>query len=168
MTSVHGLAEQSAAVLEHRPRLLVWLRFWWAGLAVAVSCLSVVVVGMDVREVHRTGVLPNVMPFGGGDSRALFALPRDARAPVSAALGRQDPGYAVHGLVAANPAQELTARFTSRGVDIAFRADRVRFGPWAIGRGGDLRVVDAAKRVFGLTPAVRERQLVATPATSKS
>src|SRR5262249_45336436 len=59
-------------------------------------------------------------------------LPAAAWAPVSRALGRDDPAYRATatpgGLAVANPAQRLRARFTGGGV-------RVRSGPLAVGLG---------------------------------
>jgi hypothetical protein len=49
-----------------------------------------------------------------------------AQGPVSAALGSEAPTYRVTGLEAVNPAQQLRARFSRHGVDVA--SDKARLG----------------------------------------
>ena len=76
------------------------------------------------------------------------AVPVAALAPVSRALGRDDPAYqattTARGLTAVNPRQRLRAQFTSGGL-------RVRSGPLAVGLG--LRGIGFGPRLTAVPPA---------------
>jgi FG-GAP repeat len=71
-----------------------------------------------------------------GAQRGLASLPAGAWGPVSAALGRDDPGYRVLRLAAFNPAQRLSLRFTAAGVVVGSGRAVARLGLRAVGRTG--------------------------------
>jgi len=63
--------------------------------------------------------LPARAPSPTASTRqGLASLPRAAQGPVSAALGRNAPGYRVTGLRAVNPAQHLRTGFSRHGVRV--------------------------------------------------
>ena len=68
----------------------------------------------------------------------LLSLPLAAQGPVSAALGADQPSYRIHGLMARNPAQLLTARFGRSGVTITAGSARFTISLQAFGRGREL------------------------------
>ena len=53
------------------------------------------------------------------------AIPVSARGPISAALGRLEPGYRIVGLTASDAAQDLSATFSSRGARVRTGAGRL-------------------------------------------
>jgi FG-GAP repeat len=82
---------------------------------------------------------------------ALAGIPESARAEVSAALGAEQPAYAVHGspgspsaLTAADSTQSLRANFTSAGLRIAAPGVAAGFSLRQFGADGSLRPVAAA------------------------
>lgn len=79
----------------------------------------------------RSGPVSEAIRDAG--ARAPGALPVGAWAPVSAALGRDDPAYRVQGLSARNPAQDLSLRFTPAGVVIGVDGATARLGLWGVG-----------------------------------
>ncbi len=97
-------------------------------------------------------VLVAIVPLSGRSAAArtdrrgaanLLSVPAAAAAPVSAALGRDDPAYRLHGLAATNPAQRLSARFVPAGAVITAGSARFSIGLRAFGRGPALRRLPA-------------------------
>jgi hypothetical protein len=85
----------------------------------AVMALAAVVVlsSIALAGAGRLGTGGSVA--GVKPARAGFAtLPWAARGPVSAALGRDDRAYWVHGLSARNPEQDLGVAFSRSGVRV--------------------------------------------------
>ncbi|MGO9899948.1 MAG: hypothetical protein ACLP0J_09690 [Solirubrobacteraceae bacterium] len=85
---------------------------------------------------------------------ALLRLPAAAQGPISAALGRDLPDYGITGVVVANPAQRLSARFARDGARITAGRDRFTVGLRAVGRGSQLSGVAA------VSPSVRAGRIV--------
>jgi hypothetical protein len=85
-----------------------------AGALIGLLALATLLTSAPASRSHRTQ--PSTQ-------RGLLSLPAAAQAPVSAALGRDEPGYRVRGaatgFVASNPLQHLSTRFTAGGVSIA-------------------------------------------------
>jgi len=84
----------------------------------------------------------------------LLALPAAAQAPVSDALGRDQPAYRIHasaaGLTAENPHQRFSASFGRRGVSVSLGATSLGLGLQAIGGGTKLTRLPATRpRVRG-------------------
>ena len=140
-------------------RVLAVLRRYASQLAnlllVTVAAGAVGHVALDGRP-HGAGELRT------GARRGLTALPAAAWGPVSAALGRADSAYRVHGLAASNQAQRFRVRFAPSGVRLRLRGGSVALGLWAEGRPTRLARVQAAparvdaNRVTYARPWVRE------------
>jgi hypothetical protein len=85
-----------------------------------------------------------------------------ARGPVSAALGRDQTAYRIDGLVAHNPAQQLSAQFGRSGVVIRTASTRFAVSLKGFGRGEALQplavgsLVASANRVSYARGALRE------------
>jgi hypothetical protein len=62
-------------------------------------------------------------------------------------MGRDDPGYSVVGLRAANRAQRLRVAFSRAGVTVMSRRVRLRMVLSGFGYAGEMRVVSAARPV---------------------
>jgi hypothetical protein len=93
----------------------------------------------------------------------MLTLPAAARGAVSAALGRDQAAYWIRGLVAHNPAQRLTARFSRSGVAISAGSARFVIALVAFGRSDVLKglapvapEVSSANRVTFAREPVRE------------
>ncbi len=76
--------------------------------------------------VAALGCVAALVARPGGDAghattarHGLESLPLTAQGPVSAALGQDEPAYRVTALQAVNPAQQLRAGFSRRGVTVA-------------------------------------------------
>jgi hypothetical protein len=82
-----------------------------------------------------------------------MSLPLAARAPISAALGRDEPGYDVLGLDARNPAQRLTAAFSRDGVTVASGKTHVHLALLGYGHGS------AFQRVGPVSAEVRANRV---------
>jgi FG-GAP repeat len=134
---------------QHRPRarsphLRLTSRPWsWSvpltGLAVVLAALII-----PATAAAGTAAAPAAAPARPQAGRV---LPVAALAPVSRALGRDDPAYrattTTRGLTAANPRQRLRAQFTRGGM-------RVRSGPLAMGLG--LRGTGYGHRLAAVRP----------------
>jgi hypothetical protein len=125
-------------------------------LLAAVGVLAAIAWPSHGSHVTGAGALPlrhrvlSGLTPGAHLSRApagLLSVPAAARAPISAALGRDQAEYQIRGLAAHNPSQGLAARFGRSGV--AITAGRTRFGIalTAFGRGGTLRPLAAVPPV---------------------
>jgi hypothetical protein len=112
-----------------------------AGVWRAVVALTVVVVVSAIALLGAPSGLRTEGSVGVPMSaRAGFAsVPLAARGPVSAALGRDDRAYWVHGLSARNPAQDLRLAFSASGVRVTGARGAMSFSLVAFGRGNALR-----------------------------
>jgi FG-GAP repeat len=121
----------------------------WAGVPMRVAvalALACVALGAMVHQglsgfASRTvtsGTSPHVIAREG-----LLSLPLSAQAPVSAALGRDEAAYRIHGLVAGNPAQRFSARFGRSGVAVTAGSARFAIALKAFGRPSSLRLLAA-------------------------
>jgi hypothetical protein len=116
-------------------------------LALALTCLILGVVlhagllGSGSRKV-ASGTSSHAISREG-----LLSLPAAAQAPVSAALGRDEAAYRLHGLVARNPAQRLLARFGRSGVAVTAGSARFAMALKAFGRPSSLRPLAASSPV---------------------
>jgi hypothetical protein len=87
---------------------------------------------------------------GGHQASSGHSLPLAARGPISAALGRSDPAYRVHGMRAANPSQRFSASFSSYGTTVTSGVSRIGLRLSAIGYSGAMHALTlAAPRVAG-------------------
>lgn len=91
-------------------------------LALALASLALGVMLFGVVLDHGFGgasqpVAPGVRAHSYSRD-GLLSLPLAAQGPVSAALGRDQTAYRIHGLMAHNPAQRFSARFGRSGVTI--------------------------------------------------
>jgi trimeric autotransporter adhesin len=151
--------------VSHRGFLLTLL------VAVAVGVLAAVALPQHGSRVTRAGALPAphrlLTELAAGTHRSwaragLLSLPAAAQAPVSAALGRDQAAYQIHGLVARNPAQRLAARFGRSGVAVTAGSARFAIALEAFGRSNALRAltpgspVASADRVTYARGPVRE------------
>ena len=97
----------------------------------AALILIALIAGLVGAELlASTGAVPLPAPAPAPSAaplRALESLPLAAQGPVSAALGRSDPGFWVHGMRAANPAQGLRIRFTRTAVSVAGGSGSIAF-----------------------------------------
>ncbi len=105
-------------------------------------------------------LLANLMPGGGpthlsahagqtlGDA-AVLSLPAGAQAPISAALGADDPSYRFNsvsgGVRASNPQQHLSVRFTGSTASVSSGSLLARLRLSALGDGDSLRPLGAAR-----------------------
>jgi len=109
-----------------------WLRFsvvvLLVGVVVALGCVAALQMVPGATAGRATMA-----------RHGLESLPLTAQGPVSAALGRDEAGYRIKGLVARNPAQRLSARFERSGVAITAHAARFTIALRAFGRGDALR-----------------------------
>jgi hypothetical protein len=126
------------------PHLRLASRPWpWPGLltGLAVVFSALIVPSAAAASVAAGPAAAQARPQAGK------VLPAAAVAPVSRALGRNDPAYravtAARGLAAANPAQRLGAQFSRGGV-------RVRSGSLAVGLG--LRGAGFGARLAAVRP----------------
>ncbi len=87
----------------------------------------------------RHGAVTEVSP--GAHLASLLSLPAAAQAQMSAALGRDQATYRIHGLVAHNPAQGLVARFGRSGVTVTAGSKRFAMVSEAFGRLNALRAL---------------------------
>ncbi|MHB1834402.1 MAG: DUF4232 domain-containing protein [Solirubrobacteraceae bacterium] len=118
-----------------------WERARLVLLAVLVGAASAAA-GLGLRQAgSRPAALASPAPV-------LSSIPAAARAPVSAALGADDPAYRVRtsrGLIwAFNPAQGLRASFTRGGVTVRAGASRLSLELTAAGYGATLRPLGQA------------------------
>ncbi len=114
-------------------RLLVPVVILLAGVVAAAGCVAAL-----------------LTPPGGTAEPAatarhgLTSLPMAAQGPISAALGSEGPAYRLRGLEAVNPAQQLRAGFSRRGVDVASGKARLGMTLSAYGYASTLEPVGAA------------------------
>ena len=131
-------------------------------VALALACVSLgamVHQGLSgsASRTAASGTGPHAISRDG-----LLSLPLAAQAPVSAALGRDETAYRIHGLVARNPAQRFSARFGRSGVAVTAGSARFAIALKAFGRPSSLRLIAAgspvasADRVSYARGAVRE------------
>src|ERR1700685_2820434 len=101
------------------------------GARVAAPALMVAVAAAVLLLASGSGAR------GPRSARAgLESLPVAARGPVSAALGRGDPGYRIRGFVGVNVAQRLRVRFIRSGVRVVSGSARLGLSLLGFGRGG--------------------------------
>lgn len=140
-------------------------------LLAAVGVLGAVALSSHGSRVTRAGALParhgmrteHAAGTHRSQARAgLLSMPAAAQAPVSAALGRDESAYQIHGLVAHNPAQQLVARFGRSGIAVTAGSARFAIALEAFGRPNALRAlapgspIASADRVTYARGPVRE------------
>jgi hypothetical protein len=106
------------------------------GLVAGLSALMAGAIAAAILSASGAGSVTtaSVAPARHGLA-ALLRLPAAARAPISAALGRDMAGYRITGLTATNRAQRFSARFVSSGVVVHSGATRFELGLSGIERG---------------------------------
>jgi hypothetical protein len=99
------------------------------GVTIGIAGLTGVVLATAIGS-SGTAVAPPQPPRVRPLSSAapLSSLPLAAQAPVSAALGRADRAFWVHGLRAGNPINRFHARFAAGAVTVTSGRGHVRFG----------------------------------------
>jgi hypothetical protein len=142
--TARGAPRRTGLPVAHRGLLLT--------LLVAVGVLAAVALPSHGSPVTRAGVPPArhrllTQHAAGTHSAGLLSLPAAAQAPVSAALGRDEAAYQIHGLVARNPAQRLVARFGRSGVAVTAGSARFGIALEAFGRPDALRALAPASPV---------------------
>jgi hypothetical protein len=116
-------------------------------VATALACVALGVL------LHQglPGAASRTLASGAGahaiSREGLLSLPGSVQAPVSAALGRDQVAYRLHGLVARNPAQRLVARFGRSGVAVTAGSARFAISMRAYGRGSTPRALASASPV---------------------
>jgi trimeric autotransporter adhesin len=119
-------------------------RWSWPGLLTVLAVVLTALIIPPAAAAVRVAAGPAVAP---ARPQAVRGLPVAAVAPVSRALGRNDPAYqaqaTARGLTAANPRQRLRAQFSRSGM-------RVRSGPLAVGL--SLRGIGYAPQLAALRP----------------
>jgi trimeric autotransporter adhesin len=149
-STLRGVLPRSGLVACAGARPRTGLRVSRRGLLLAVLAVLAVlgVVAAAALPAHRsrvtlTGALParsrvlTDVAVGAHRSWApagLLSLPAAAESPISAALGRDEAAYQIHGLVAHNPAQLLVARFARSGVEVTAGSKRFAIALEAFGR----------------------------------
>jgi hypothetical protein len=139
----------------------------WAALPIRVAvatALACVALGVLVHQGLPAGILPGAAAVRpqSAPREGLLSLPLAAQGPVSAALGRDEAAYRLHGLVAHNPAQRFSAQFGRSRVAITAGSARFAISMRAYGRGSTLRAlasvspVVSADRVSYVRGPVRE------------
>jgi FG-GAP repeat len=107
--------------------------------------LTVVSTGLIGLPARPASTPPRPSPIA-----SLSTLPPGAQGPVSGALGRAEPAYAVRGLRAENGPQRLSARFAPEGVHIASGPGRLALSLVGFGRDDGLEPTrTATPRVSG-------------------
>jgi hypothetical protein len=100
-----------------------------------VSCIVVLSLGL---AVHASG-------SDGGSTSSVSNLPLVAQSSISTALGRDNTDYYMHpvngGFLARNSHQNLTARFTTDGVEVSDGTARLRMKLRGYGYGGAFKIV---------------------------
>jgi hypothetical protein len=133
------------------------------GLVAGLSALMAGAIAAAILSASGAGSVTtaSVAPARHGLA-ALLRLPAAARAPISAALGRDMAGYRITGLTATNRAQRFSARFVSSGVVVHSGATRFELGLSGIERGqatgpaGPVAPVTHGARVVYARPGLRE------------
>ncbi len=120
--------------------------------AVVVALVVAVGVGLGANagagRSSRARAHARTAPPTARAAAGLSALPIAARGPIAAALGRREPGYAIHGLAATNYPQQLRATFSPSGATILDGSARELIALAAYGRRQDMApVATAAPRV---------------------
>jgi hypothetical protein len=96
----------------------------WAGvpmrMAVALALACVALGAMVHQDLSGSASRPIASGTGSHaiSREGLLSLPLLAQAQVSAALGRDEAAYRIHGLMARNLAQRFSARFGRSGVAV--------------------------------------------------
>jgi hypothetical protein len=121
-------------------------RPWRMVAAVALLCLGLVVL-LHQGWGHASRPVASVVRSHVESQQDLLSLPEAARGPVSSALGREQAGYRVDGLMARNPAQGFSARFGRSGVAITSASAQFDLALRAFGRGSVLRMVPSVAPV---------------------
>jgi hypothetical protein len=111
-----------------------------AWMLVGVVLVALVAVE-TLRPIAQSGPLAGGRTLGHAQPAV---LPLAAQGPISAALGRAEPGYRIRGLRATNPAQQMGIAFSHDGVSVAHGATRVRLRLAGFGYGSALRPVRSA------------------------
>ncbi len=129
-----------------------------SGWLVALAVLSLAL-GAALFEGLMAGQSSSVAPATARSRehvsrQSLLSLPLAARGPVSAALGADSPAYRVAAaggaLTASNPAQHLSASFTSSGVSVASGGARLGLSLRGVGHGSTLgTLASVAPRAHG-------------------
>src|SRR5262249_40142528 len=78
-------------------------------------------------------------------------VPQVATGPIAVALDRRSGAYAIHGLRARNPAQQLRATFSPAGMTLHAGPGRARMSLSAWGRPGSVAAMGGAKPVAEAT-----------------
>ncbi|HXQ01195.1 MAG TPA: hypothetical protein VN845_14170, partial [Solirubrobacteraceae bacterium] len=113
-------------------------------LALALACLML---GVALHQGLLSSESRTVASGTGSHAisqEGLLSLPAAMQAPISAALGRDQAAYRIHGLVAHNPAQQLVARFGRSGVAVTAGSARFAIALMAFGRPSSLRPLVAS------------------------
>jgi hypothetical protein len=115
-------------------------------IAIALACLAL---GVALHQGLGSGSRTVASATGSHaiSREGLLSLPAAAQAPISAALGRDQAVYRIHGLVAHNPAQRLVARFGRSGVAVTAHSARFAIALKAFGRPSSLRPLAAGSPV---------------------
>jgi hypothetical protein len=114
--------------------------------AMALSCLALAVV---LHQGLAGGSRPvaSVVSSHADSREGLLSLPLAAQGSVSSALGHDQAGYRIEGLVAHNPAQRLSARFGLSGVAITAGSARFAISLKAFGRESALQTLSPVSPV---------------------
>ena len=134
----------------------------WAG-AVRTWLIALAAVLAGVAAAGQFAA-PGAQPARSAPIRAelggLAAVPMAAAGPVSAALGRDDHTFWVHGSSAENRAEDLSASFSAAGVSVRSGVGHVRLSVTGFGRAGAVRPLRAANPAINANRVVYERGAV--------
>ncbi len=127
-----------------------------AAFAALVACLLFAAVGRTHLDSSTIAENPggsqgtigarHLPSAGTQTARRSSMLPAPAQGPLSAAIGRSEETYWIHGVAAANPSQHLGLRFSNDGVVIASARSSLQLGLGSLGRTGGPAVPLAAAR----------------------
>lgn len=127
-------ARHAPAVVDSSRRAAPMLRIGmpaWGAVVCAVA-VGASTLATDAGTHHRPAVV-------AARASGLESLPATERDPISGALGRAEPAFAVSGLRASNPTQRLSASWSRSGVWISSGATRFRISLDAVGRPSSMR-----------------------------
>jgi len=128
--ALHATAAVDAVGRDRAPAFLT--RALVCGAVVAACCLGVRPLATGAPQRHPP-------PVAATRPRGLESLPAPERGPISGALGRAEPPFAVRGLRAVNPAQRLSASWSESGVAISSGATRFGISLVAVGHPSSMR-----------------------------
>ena len=124
--------------------------------AIAASAVLALALGAALLAGLAGGgsAVAPILRSAGTLRKGLYDLPSSAQAPISAALGADDPAYRMiasgGGLAGATPSQHLSERFDRAGVRVDSGATRFGFSLHAVGYGSSLRTIGSvAPRIRG-------------------